>query len=376
MPFIMGRHAAVAGVQLRRRQLAAADDVREISALGVRLELRSKVMGRRLLAEAGFSLFAWLAVSAAVCSALTSLPAGATEWPTKTVRVIVPFAAGSATDLVPRAVFEGMSAQLGHSIVIDNRIGGGTTVGASAVAKADPDGHTILVHSNALVTVPAIQPNVPYDPVRDFSSITTLGAVPLVLVISPEKNIRTVQQLVSIAKEKPGTINYAAAGIGTPPHLTTERFRLAAGFEGQLVPFKGAPEAVTEVLAGRVDFYFCPLPAAISFITDGKLLPLAVSSAKRVSALPDVPTTLEAGFPDSDFDFWVGALVPKQTPRDLVARMHAEIAKSVESSSVKEKLSTLGVEPMVMSPEDFDARIAKEAGIAMALAKAAHIRLQ
>lgn len=330
---------------------------------------------RNLLKRAGLS-FLSVASGASISAMLGRTPASATQWPTKTIRVIVPYAAGSATDLVPRTVFETVSAQVGHTIVVDNRLGGGTTVGTSAVAKAEPDGHTILVHSNGLVTVPAIQSNVPYDPVRDFSGITPLGNVPLVLVISPEKSVKTVQKLVSAAKERPGTINYAAAGIGTPPHLTAERFRLAAGFEGQLVPFKGAPEALTEVLAGKVDFYFCPLPAAMPFIADGKLLALAVSSSRRASALPDVPTTLEAGFPNSDFDFWVGALVPKQTPHDIVAKMHAEIVKATESQPVKEKLSKLGVEPMIMSPEDFDTRIAKEAGLAVTLAKAANIRLQ
>jgi len=185
-----------------------------------------------------------------------------------------------------------------------------------------------------------------------------------------------VEELVAAARAKPGAINYAAAGIGTPPHLTAERFRLAAGFEGQLVPFKGAPEALTEVLAGRVDFYFCPLPAAMAFISDGKLKALAVSGAKRASALPNVPTTLEAGFLNSDFDFWVGTLVPRQTPRDIVARLHAEIVKAVESASVQERLTKLGVEPMILEPQQFDARIAREAEIAVALAKAANIALQ
>jgi tripartite-type tricarboxylate transporter receptor subunit TctC len=195
----------------------------------------------------------------------------------------------------------------------------------------------------------------------------------LVLVVSPDKNIKTVKELVAAAKAKPGSINYAAAGIGTPPHLTAERFRLAAQFEGQLVPFKGAPEALTEVITGRVDFYFCPLTVAMPFIREGKVLALAVSSSKRTSALPEVPTTLEAGFPDSDFDFWVGMVVPKKTPRDIVVRIHAETVKGLRDPSVKEKLSKLGVEDMIMQPGDFDARIAREAPIAVALAKAAGI---
>src|SRR5712671_6087075 len=306
-------------------------------------------------------------------SALGSRPARADDWPTKNVRVIVPYGAGSATDLIPRTIFEAVAGRLGHSFVVENRLGGGTTVGASAVARAEPDGYTILVHSNAIVTVPAIQPNVPYDPVRDFSGITPLANVPMVLVIAPEKNVKSVRELIALAKQKAGAINYAAAGIGTPPHLTAERFRLAADFQGQLVPFKGAPEALTEVLTGRVDFYFCPITPAMPFIRDGKLLALAVSSSKRATALPDVPTTVEAGFPDSDFDFWIGMVVPKKTPRDIVARMHQETVNGLLDPSVKEKLAELGVEEMIMKPEDFDARIAREAPIAVTLAKAVGI---
>jgi tripartite-type tricarboxylate transporter receptor subunit TctC len=269
-------------------------------------------------------------------------------------------------------VFEQVAANVGQTIIIENRPGGGGAIGVSAAAKADPDGHTILVHSNALVTAPAIQ-HMPYDPVQDFAGITPLGNVPLVLVVSPDKNIKTVKDLVAAAKAKPGSINYAAAGIGTPPHLTAERFRLAAQFEGQLVPFKGAPEALTEVITGRVDFYFCPLTVAMPFIREGKVLALAVSSSKRTSALPEVPTTLEAGVPDSDFDFWVGMVVPKKTPREIVARMHEETVKGLRDPSVKEKLSKLGVEEMIMQPDDFDARIAREVPIAVTLAKAAGI---
>jgi tripartite-type tricarboxylate transporter receptor subunit TctC len=314
------------------------------------------------------------AVMAAVAALVLAAhwPAHAQAWPTKRVQVIVPFSPGSATDLLPRTVFEHVSAKVGQTIIIENRPGGGGAIGVSAVAKAEPDGHTILVHSNALVTAPAIQ-SMPYDPVRDFAGVTPLGNVPLVLVISPDKNIKTLKELVALAKAKPGSINYAAAGIGTPPHLTTERFRLAANFEGQLVPFKGAPEALTEVITGRVDFYFCPITPAMPFIKEGKLLALAVSSTNRASALPDVPTTVEAGFPDSDFDFWIGMVVPKKTPRAIVARIHEETVDGLRDPAVREKLAKLGVEPMIMTPEAFDARIAKEAPLAVTLAQAAGI---
>jgi tripartite-type tricarboxylate transporter receptor subunit TctC len=303
-------------------------------------------------------------------------PAQAAEWPTKAVRVVVPYAPGSATDLVPRTVFAQVGQQVGQSFIVENRPGGGTTIGSAQVKAAEPDGHTILVHSNAIVTVPAIQLNVPYDPVKDFSGLTPLGNVPLVLVIAPSKGIKNVKELVAKAKAKPGELNYGAAGIGTPPHLAMERFRLAAGFEGQLVPFKGAPEALTEVMTGRIDIYFCPITPALPLIRDGKVLALAVSSSKRASALPDVPTTIEAGVPDSDLDFWVGAFVPKQTPRDVVVKMQAEIAKAINNPATQSKLTTLGVEQMIMAPDAFDVRIAKEADMAVKLAKAAKIEPQ
>jgi tripartite-type tricarboxylate transporter receptor subunit TctC len=315
-----------------------------------------------------------------LAAASTGLPmagsAWAADWPTKSVRVVVPYAPGSATDLIPRTVFAQVGQQVGQSFVVENRPGGGTTVGSAQVKQSEPDGHTILIHSNAIVTVPAVQLNVPYDPVKDFSGLTPLGNVPLVLVVAPSKGMKTLKELVDKAKARPGEINYGAAGIGTPPHLAMERFRLAAGFEGQLIPFKGAPEALTEVMTGRVDMYFCPITPALPLIRDGKVLALAVSSSKRASGLPDVPTTIEAGVPDSDLDFWVGAFVPKKTPRDVTARMHGEIVKALNNPATKQKLVTLGVEPMIMELDAFDARIAKEADLAKKLVKAANIQPQ
>ncbi len=311
-----------------------------------------------------------MAIAGSALAIVSAEPAAGQTWPSKTVRIIVPFAAGSATDLVPRAVFEQVQLQTGQTFIVENRAGGGTTTGTAAVAKADPDGYTILVHSNGLVTTPAIQANVPYDPVKDFAAIIPLGSVPMVLVISPDKNIKTLKELVDYAKAKPGSLNYAAAGIGTPPHLAMERFRVAAGFTGQVVPFKGAPEALTEVIAGRVDVYFSPLPPAMALIESGKLLPLAIGNSARTAALPKVPTTVEAGFPDSAFDFWIGMFVPKQTPRLVVAQIHGQVVKAMQSETNKSRYAKLGVETMIMAPEAFDARVAQEVKIAVELAKA------
>jgi tripartite-type tricarboxylate transporter receptor subunit TctC len=277
---------------------------------------------------------------------------------------------------VPRIVFEPVAKQLGQSMVVENRPGGSTSVGAIAVAKADPDGYTMLVHSNALVTVPVVQPSVALDAVKDLSAITLLGKLPMVLVVPPSGSVRTVKDLVAKAKAKPGSLNYAAAGIGTPVHLTMERFRIAAGFTGQLVPFKGAPDALTEVMTGRVDAYFAPITAAMALIKDGKVLPIAVSGIKRASALPQVPTTIEAGVPNSEFEFWIGAFMPKNTPRDIINKMHDEIVKALQDPATKSKLAGIGVEPQSMAPEAFDAQIAKETELVRVLVKEANLEVK
>ena len=295
-------------------------------------------------------------------------------WPTKNIRAMIPFSAGSTLDIVGRIVLDPLATQLGQTIVVENRGGAGGTIGTAMTAKADPDGYTILVQASAHSAAPAAYPNLAYDPARDFSAVVAFGTVPNVTVVSPQKGIKTIQELVAAAKA--GSFTYASAGVGSATHWAAERLRLAAGFNAIHVPFRGAPEALTEVLAGRVDVYFAPAPPAIEFIRDGKLLALAVSSVRRAAALPDVPTTLEAGFPDSDFDFWVGMFAPKLTPRGIVARIHAETVKALQNPAVIAKLANLGVEPLIQSPEDFDARVAKEARIAVELARAAKIPLQ
>jgi tripartite-type tricarboxylate transporter receptor subunit TctC len=315
--------------------------------------------------------FVSLLVAATMAAGAAS--ALAQNYPTKPIRVIVPYTPGSATDIVPRTVLEQVSAQIGKPIVVENRPGGGSAIGASAVARAEPDGYTILVHSNAIVTTPAIQAETGYDPVRDFSGIAMLGNVPLIMVIAPDKHIKTLQELVAYGKAHPGAINYASGGTGTPPHLAMERFRLASGWTGQHVPFKGAPEALTEVMTGRIDIYFSPVTPALPLIRDGRLVPLAVAGSRRSSALPDVPTTTEAGYADSDFDFWIGLFAPAKTPRAIVDKLAVETTKALAVPALKDKLTALGVEPMPQTPQEMDARVAREAPIAVALAKAADL---
>lgn len=301
-------------------------------------------------------LFAVLAVL------LVAPAASADTWPSKPIRAIIPFGAGSATDVIPRIVFDQLSQQLGQSIVVENRGGAGGTIGAAAVAKSDPDGYTLLVHSSAHTITPSLYPNLSYDTAKDFVAVGAIGSVPNVLIISPSKGLTNIKDFVAKAKANPGTFNFASVGIGSAVHLSAERFRVSAGYEAVHVPFKGGADALTEVIAGRVDYYFCPIATALPHIKDGKLLGLAVSSPARAAALPDVPTTLESGFPDSDYTFWVGVFAPKGTPKEIVEKFNAEMIKAMAAPAVKEKLAALGVEAMALSPPQFEAQVQKEIG--------------
>jgi tripartite-type tricarboxylate transporter receptor subunit TctC len=312
----------------------------------------------------------WLAAFAALIGHGEAL---AQAWPSKRVQVIVPFTAGSATDIMARTVARHLSEQLGQSFVVENRPGAGGTIGVGAVARAEPDGHTILVHSSSYTITPTTYPNTPYDTVRDLVGITPLALLPNVLVMSPKQDIQTVRDLVRAAKAKPGTMSYASAGVGTATHLNGERFRLGADIDVLHVPFKGTPEALTEIIAGRVDYYFCPVNAVLPMIAEKTLLALAVGSTKRSAALPDVATTVEAGVANSDYNFWVGMFMPSKTPRDVVQRLHQETAKALASKEVRDSMAQLGAELMLKQPDEFDAYIRAEIVTNAALVNAAGI---
>ena len=306
-------------------------------------------------------------------SSAMAQPTAPETWPTKPLRIVVPFTAASATDITARLVAERLARQFGQNLVVENRPGAGGTIGIAVVARAEPDGYTILVHSSSYTVTPTTYPNAPYDTLRDLSGITPLANLPNVLVISPAKGIRSVKELVATAKAKPGTLNYASAGAGSATQLNAERFRLGAGFTATHVPFKGTPEALTEVLSGRVDIYFCPVIAVLPFIKEGKLLALAAGSTKRSSALPDVPTTLEAGIPNSDYNFWVGMFVPNKTPRAIKDKLYENTLRALTTPDTKERMDKLGAEPMVMTRAEFDAYIRNEIAINAALVKAAGV---
>ena len=329
-------------------------------------------MRRCGLSALGFALIALSGATTLQTS--TAQTSTGQAWPSKPIRIIIPFSPGSGTDIVGRTVAEQLQTQLGQSIIVENRVGAGGTIGVGAVAKAEPDGHTLLIHSTTHVVAATTYSNSGYDVARDFAGITPLVSLPNVLVVAPNK-FKTVKDLVAAAKAKPGTINYASAGAGSAAHLNGERFRIATGVDVQHIPYKGGPEGLTAIIKGDVDFYFIPLPAARGLVAAGNLAVIAVSGSKRSPSLPDVPTTVEAGFPDSEYNFWVGMFAPVATPKAIVDRLNAETVKILNDPAMKEKLAKVGGDPMPMTPAEFDAFIKKEIDVNAGLVKAAKIQI-
>ena len=319
-----------------------------------------------------------LLAAAVLCHALAATlfmaqPLSAQEWPTRPIRVIIPLTAGAATDIMARAVFEQVSAQLGQPFIVENRPGAGNTIGMAAVAHAEPDGYTILANSSTHTVSPATRSKLSFNVVNDLSGVIPLGNMPVVMAVNPKKGYKTLADFVNYARKNPGAVNYASAGAGNSSHLNGERFRLAAKFEAVHVPQRGAPEALTEVIAGRLDFYFAPLLNSINFLREGTLQALAVSGSQRASALPDVPTTVEAGYPNSEYNFWAGVFVPSKTPPAIRSRLHAEIVKALKSPVLSERLAKLGADPFLITPAQFDELIKQEIEVNTQLVKAAGI---
>ena len=297
-------------------------------------------------------------------------------YPNKPIKVIVPFAAGSTTDIIARAIADKMGQSMGQQLVIENKGGASGTIGQAQVAAAPPDGYTIMVHSSSHTVSPHTFAKLPFDTEKDFVGITPISSTPNVLVISPSKNIKTLQQLLAAARAKPGSMNFASAGQGSATHLNAEKFKLAAKIAATNIPFKGSAEAVTEVMAGRVDYYFSPIAPVIGQIKNGQLVPLAVGSPKRAAALPDVPTTAEAGVPGSEFNFWIGMMAPAKTPKDIVDRLNAEVVKALNTPEVKERFVALGADAWTLKPAEFDSYIRDEIKSNAALVKAAGLQVQ
>lgn len=306
--------------------------------------------------------------------ALMAFNVCADTWPARPVRAIVPVGAGSSTDIVHRIVLEQLSVQLGQPIVVENRPGAGVTIGTALVARAAPDGYTLLANGAAHTIASSLYKNLSYDPVRDFTAVVPLGSTPGVLVVAPSSGIKTTADLVTVGRGRPNGLSFSSVGIGTATHLSAERFLASSGVEAVHVPFKGGGEAMTEVIAGRTNFFFGPVALVLPQIRDGKLVALAVNTAKRSSALPDVPTLAEAGVTDAEYPIWFGLFAPARTPREVVDRLNRETLKALQTPKVRDRLAELGVDPMPMAPEEFAGHVEREVRLNAALALKAGLK--
>jgi tripartite-type tricarboxylate transporter receptor subunit TctC len=299
----------------------------------------------------------------------------AADYPAKPVKVVCPFTEGSATDVFARIVAKKLSEMWGQPVTVENRAGAGGTVGADAVAKSAPDGYTLLINSSAHAANAALYSRLPYDPQKDFVEIAPIATQPFVLVVGPSAGVKSVSELTAMAKAKPGQIKFGSAGMGSGTHFCAEKFKTAAGIDVAHVPFKGGPEANAAAIAGEVTYWFPPLAMALKNVQEGKLLALGVSSAKRSSALPEVPTMAQAGVILEDVN-WFGVWAPAGTPASVADKLAKDVARAVSSPDVREQLAKLGAEPMSMTQAEFGKFVRSEMESAARTAKAAGIKPQ
>jgi tripartite-type tricarboxylate transporter receptor subunit TctC len=309
----------------------------------------------------------------AVVFALVSTAALGQAFPTKPVRFVSGVTPGSASDTMARLLAEKLQQKWGQSVIVENRLGAGGLVGAKYVSQTEPDGHTIMMYASAFTVSTLLSPEV-LNP-KDLQAVAMVATIPTILVGAPGR-YKSVQDLVSAAKAQPGKLVCSDAGIGSATHMNFERFRFSAGIEVINIHTKGVSEALTEVISGRADCYFALVFQAKRMVDGGKVVALATGSPKRSGLMPDVPTTLELGYPNSDYNFWVGALVPSKTPRAIVEKLHADITAEVQSPAISEAIRKLGCDPLPMSVKEFEALIARELDENAALIKKAGIKAE
>ena len=312
----------------------------------------------------------------AITLAFASLPATAQTFPDKAIHIVVPFTAGSATDVVARAMAQAMSKNLGQPVVVENKTGAGGTIGAAQVAKSAPDGYTLLANSSAHTVNPSIYPSLSYDTMKDLMGVSLLAQQPNIMVSGPLRGWKTAADATAAAKAQPGKITYASAGVGSGTHMNAEKFKLSAGIDALHVPYRGTPEALADTMGGRTDYFFSPVLAALSLVREGRVVALAAGSAKRSSVLPDVPTTEELGFKGSAYDFWSGLFAPAGTPPAVIARLNAEVRKALESAEVRERLGGLGTDIAPTTPAELDTIVERELKANAVLVKEAGIKVQ
>lgn len=289
----------------------------------------------------------------ALVTTLSFMATAQDSFPNKPIQMIVPFSAGSGTDIVARMVGKKMSENWGQQVVVINRPGGGGIVAGSTVARAAPDGYTLLVHSTGFAVAATLYSKLPYDPLKDFAGVTQISTGPHVLVVTPSLGVKSVSDLIALAKQKPGQLNFGSAGIGGATHLSGEQFRFAADINVVHVPYKGTQEALIDTIAGHVQYVISPIQPALSFIKDGRLLALAVTAARRSPVLPDVPTVAEAALPGFEFDSWVGLWAPARTPIAVVNKLSKEVARILALPDIRERMQSEGSVPKSSTPEEF-----------------------
>ena len=316
-------------------------------------------------------LLRWMMVAGVTLLAAT---AQAETWPSRLIKATIPFGAGSAADVVPRVVFDRLAAELGQAIVVENRPGAGGTIGTAAVVKADADGYSILAQTTALTISPAIYPDLAFDITKDLSSALMIGVSANVMIVPVSRPWKTVQDFIADARARPGAIVFGSVGVGSATHISAEKFRLAAGIETTHVPYRGGAEVIADILGGRIDFYFCPLATALPLIREGRVRALVISTPKRVTDLPEVPTPAEAGLKNAESAFWLGVFMPAKTPRDIIEKFHDAGMKLLAEPSMQESLMKLGVERFPMTPLEMDAFVAREIAENLEVIKAAGIK--
>ena len=292
--------------------------------------------------------FATLACALAVSGAI------AQSYPTKPVRIVAPFAPGSTIDIIGRIIAPKLSEALGQPVLVDNRPGAGGMVGMDGVAKAPPDGHSLVIGAlGPLAMNPALYPKTPFDPVRDFAPVTLLATGPVVIAVHPSVPARTVRELAELAKKNPGKLDFGSPGIGSSPHLTGELFKLQTGTNIVHVPYKGNAEAITDLISGRLSIVFTGLPPVVPLVKAGRVRLVATTGRSRIAGLPEVPTIAEAGLPGAQVVIWYGLVAPAATPREVVARLNRDIVKVMQMPDIREKFAQQGIDPETSTPEQF-----------------------
>jgi tripartite-type tricarboxylate transporter receptor subunit TctC len=319
-------------------------------------------------------------LSAALCAAaLPPAPLHAAEdpakgYPARPVRIVIGFTPGGVPDITARLIATKLTENLRQPVIVDNRVGAGGTIAAQIVASANPDGHTLLSVSSAHAAAPTIYPKLPYDTLKDFAGITMTASGPALLVVAPALGAKSARDLIALAKARPGQLNFSSAGVGSGTHFAAEQFRIMAGIDVVHVPFKGIPEALTETITGRVQFFISPLASALPLVRAGKALAVGVTSPRRSALLPEVPTVAESGLPGYQWEFWYGLLAPAATPRPLINRLNAEVTRILSLPETRKSWSALGADPMPTTPAEFDRLVASELVAMAKLAKVASIR--